>query len=77
MTTSAARDSQNRALQHRQKNATHSCGDCSYSVDRHPLGRSAHDRMAMHTATVHRKYLHRECSGGHCAASPFTPRTMR
>lgn len=77
MTTSAARDSRNRAILTRSKNVQHTCADCDVKVDQHPLGRSAHDRMAIHTATVHHKYLERDCQGGACKASPFTPRERR
>lgn len=77
MSTNAARRSQNRVVLVRAKNEEHTCRDCGAKVGRHPLGRSAHDRMAIHVATTHRKWLDRECRGGECVASPFTPRERR
>jgi hypothetical protein len=74
MTASAARNSQQRALRQRPKNETHVCGDCAFTVEQHPLGRSAHDRMAAHTATQHGKFLDRECRGSGCRAMVLTSR---
>lgn len=77
MTTTTVRKSQNRAIIHRAKNEIHSCGDCSYTVGQHALGRSAHDRMSGHTATAHHKFLDRDCKGAACRASTLTPRHRR
>jgi len=73
MTTNAVRDSRNRAKIARAKNIEHTCRDCGTRFLQHPLGRSAHDRAAAHTAVEHGKFLsqERECQGSECVGTPF------
>jgi hypothetical protein len=77
MTSGSVRNSKQRAVKAPAKNETHTCQECGQAFEQHPLGRSAHDRLASHAAVTHARYGLRVCQGSACVTIPFEWKSRR